>query len=446
MDGIEGFMPEDATGNLEISVVFPCLNEVESVGDCVREALRALAGGGLSGEVLVVDNGSTDGSVGAAMGAGARVVFEPRRGYGNALRAGIAAAQGSIVVMADADLTYDLGKIPQLVGPILHGEADLVLGSRLDGATRKTMALTHRFAGTPALSFLIARASGSRTVKDSQTGLRAFRRQAIVDLGLRSAGMEFASEMLIRAAQSDLRIVETPTGYRPRVGESKLNSFQDGWRHIQLILLLAPHLLLVGPGAVLLLSGLALSAFAFVSPGGVILGSLRWQPVFFSSIALVLGTQALLVGALLAHHSSVVAKKVRDRFNFVGRPRFASACLVGGISAILLGLGVDLFLFLIWLFGRATPSRGLPAAAFAQSLIIVGSSVASFGFVRRLILGGVSGERFLPPDAHLGWVHGGNGGGVRSATIKAPDALLDSLSTIDLTSASRTSAIQSDTD
>ena len=314
-----------------ISVVLPCFDEVESVGECVAEALAAMAGAGLVGEVVVVDNGSTDGSDEVAVAAGARLVSELRAGYGNALAAGIEASRGRIVVMADADSTYDLSRIPDLVAPIVDGTADLVLGSRLATATRETMPLAHRLVGTPAITFLIARASGGRLLaKDSQSGFRAFRRDDFARLGLQSSGMEFASEMLIRAGHAGWRVHEVPTRYRPRVGKSKLNTLSDGWRHLLLILSLAPDLLLVGPGAALMVLGVALSILSLLSPGGISLGSLQWQPVFFSTIALVLGTQAFLAGSVLAYRLSVISGGTR--FAFAGDDRFSYRCVVAGAT------------------------------------------------------------------------------------------------------------------
>jgi len=377
----------DGLGDGSVSVVLPCLDEAESVGQCVREAREALAAGDLVGEVVVVDNGSTDGSPGIAREAGARVVLETRQGYGSALRAGFAAARGDVVVMADADFTYDLRKIPDLVAPIVRDEADLVIGGRLDAATRRTMPFLHRFVGTPVLSFLVGRACGGRVVDDSQSGFRAFRRDRVAELELRSTGMELASEMLIRGARAGLRITEVPAGYRERVGTSKLSTFSDGWRHLQLILALAPDLLLVGPGATALAIGVILSILGFVSPSGVDVGSLHWQPVFFSGITIVLGLQALLAGAVLAYRSSLVRGAVHRRFEFVGRPGFPGTCLAAGLGALVLGLGLDAVLFLGWVQGEASPPvRGLEVASLAQSLIIAGATLASFGVVSRYIL------------------------------------------------------------
>ncbi|MGH9031300.1 MAG: glycosyltransferase family 2 protein [Acidimicrobiia bacterium] len=377
--------PPISTGS--VSVVLPCLDEADSVGLCVKEAIETLAEAGLDGEVVVVDNGSSDGSPDVAAAAGARVVVERRRGYGSALRAGFAAARGDVIVMADADFTYDFRKIPDLVAPVLRDEADLVVGGRLDAATRRTMPLLHRLVGTPALTFLVARACGRRVVNDSQSGFRAFRRDRLGLLDLRSTGMELASEMLIRAARGGLRVTEIPAGYRERIGESKLSTVSDGWRHLQLILALAPDLLLVGPGAVALAVGVSTALLGFLRPSGVELGSLRWQPVFFSGIAIVLGVQALLAGAILAYRSSLARGAIHRRFAFVGNPTFPGRCLAFGAVAILAGLALDFVLFVGWVGGDAAPpDKGLEVASLAQSLLIVGGTLASFGIVGRFLL------------------------------------------------------------
>lgn len=370
--------------DLTVSVVLPCLDEAESVGLCVEEALGAMAAAGIVGEVIVVDNGSTDGSPGIATAAGARVIHETRRGYGSALRAGFEASESDVLIMADADLTYPLDRIPDLIAPLERDEADLVLGARLDGATRHTMPFLHRFVGTPTLTFLTARACGRRVVSDSQSGFRAFRRDQLPRMNLNGTGMELATEMLIRSARAGLRISEIHTGYRPRVGESKLDTWSDGWRHLQLILLLAPDLLLIGPGVALLSLGVVMLGLAFLDPSGVEIGSLQWQPVFFSGIALVLGMQALLAGLVLAHQSSVTAPGVARRYAFVGRPSFPRRCVGSGVLMVLGGLAINLVHFLRWLGDDSTSAtQNLGFSSLAQSLIIVGSTLACFGLITR---------------------------------------------------------------
>jgi len=372
------------SNEIGVSVVLPCLDEESSVGLCVQEALNSLEAGNLMGEVIVVDNGSTDDSRQIAAEAGARVIEEPQPGYGSALLAGFDAAQHEIVVMADSDYTYDLGKISDLVAPIINDRADLVVGSRLDAANRQTMPFLHRFIGTPVLTFLTARACGRRVVTDSQSGFRAFRRGSLTAMKLSSPGMELASEMLINSARAGLRIQEIETGYRPRIGQSKLSTWSDGWRHITLIFMLAPDLLLVGPGLALLALGLAMLGVSFAQPRGVEIGSLVWQPVFFSGIALVLGMQGLLAGAVLAHNSSFTPTGIGHRFAFVGKANFPNRCIGTGVTIVIVGLALNLALFVLWLINKAkTPLSDFGLASLSESLIIVGSTVATFGIVTR---------------------------------------------------------------
>lgn len=371
----------------DVTIVFPCLNEEASVGRCVQQALQACAVGGLSAEVVVVDNNSTDDSAAVATAAGARVVAERRAGYGSALQAGIRAARGRVVVMADADCTYELARIPELVSPVERGEADLMLGARLQSASHQTMPFLHRFVGTPVLTFLVARATGDKLpISDSQSGFRAFRRDRVLGLGLRGTGMEFASEMLIQAARARWRIDEIPTRYSERVGDSKLNTFADGVRHLKLVTTLAPDLALVWPGAAALLLGLVLSLAALLFPAGLPFGSLLWQPLFFAPIATVVGAQTLLAGCVLAYRSSLLAGATRRRFAFVGRPAFPRWCIRGGLIGAWLGLMIDGALFIVWILGLPAPTVGVPLASLAQTLLITGSTVAVFGLITRLFL------------------------------------------------------------
>ena len=238
---------------LLVSVVIPCLNEADNIERCVTWARTTLAEHGLSGEVVVADNDSEDASAALALAAGARVVHERRRGYGNAYMAGFGAARGRYIVMADADLTYDFGDIPRFVEQLEAG-ADLVMGDRMDGIQPGAMPWLHQYIGNPILSGTLN--LFFRTgVRDAHCGMRAFRRDKLSALDLRTTGMEFASEMVIRAAKAGLDISQLPIDYHPRGGTSKLSSFRDGWRHLRFLLVHSPTHLFVIPGAAMFLLG-----------------------------------------------------------------------------------------------------------------------------------------------------------------------------------------------
>jgi len=216
---------------MRVSVVLPCLNEIATVGAVVREVTDTFARAGIDGEIVVVDNGSTDGSDRAAADAGARVVRESRRGYGNAYLAGFDAATGDVVVMADADGTYDFSALPRFLEHIEAGD-DLVVGVR--EIEPGAMPWFHRQVGNPALS-LFVRVLHHGRVSDAYCGMRAIRRDALVRLRLRQPGMELALEMLVRASRARMRISEVPIRYRVRVGESKLRTIRDGWRSLRFL-------------------------------------------------------------------------------------------------------------------------------------------------------------------------------------------------------------------
>jgi glycosyltransferase involved in cell wall biosynthesis len=263
----------------DVSVVIPCLDEAESIAECVQEALIALRQAGLATEVIVVDNGSRDGSAALAAAAGARVVQEPRRGYGHAYLAGFAAARGRYVVMADGDGTYDLSDAVRFCKALDAG-ADVVIGSRLRGTIHNgAMPWLHRRIGNPVLTWILNVFVGTR-VSDAHSGMRAFRRSLLPRLRLCSTGMELASEQLVRSGRLGLDIRELPIHYRPRSGRSKLFWLRDGWRHLWLLLAYSPAWLLLLPMALLLGAALlalreaVLPAAALAATGCLLLAAL----------------------------------------------------------------------------------------------------------------------------------------------------------------------------
>jgi hypothetical protein len=276
----------------------PCLNEAETVGRCVEEARAALGKAGFDGEVLVADNGSTDGSQALAEAAGAHVVAVPERGYGAALAGGFAAARGTYVVMGDADLSYDFGAVPDFVRALEAG-ADLVMGSRFKGRIEEgAMPPLHRWLGNPALSGL-GRLFFRTSVSDFHCGLRGFRRAALERLDLRTTGMEYASEMVVKAALFGLTIAEIPVTLR-RDGRSRpphLRTWRDGWRHLRFLLLYSPRWLFLVPGLLLVLAGAALILWLLPGPRAALGATWDVHSILGGAAMVLVGAQAVFFGA-----------------------------------------------------------------------------------------------------------------------------------------------------
>src|SRR6267378_7768898 len=258
---------------VEVSIVMPCLNEAETLGACIQKAQSAIEKDGLSAEIIVADNGSTDGSQAIANELGARLIPVERKGYGSALIGGIQAARGEFVIMGDADDSYDFTAIAPLIAALRDG-CDLVVGNRfLGGIEPGAMPWSHRWIGNPVLTF-ISRIFFHTPVGDAHCGLRGFRREAFQRMKLRATGMEFASEMVIKASLKGMRIAEVPVSLRPdgRSRPPHLRTWRDGWRHLRFMLLFSPRWLFLYPGLALLVVGLGLSALLVAGPlriGGI---------------------------------------------------------------------------------------------------------------------------------------------------------------------------------
>jgi len=369
-------------GELLVSVVIPCLNEADNIERCVAWALTTLAEHGIPGEVVVADNDSEDGSAALALAAGARVVHERRRGYGNAYMAGFAAAKGRHVVMADADLTYDFGEIPRFLAQLEAG-ADLVMGDRMDGIQPGAMPWLHRYVGNPVLSRTLN--LFFRTgVRDAHCGMRAFRRSTLPALDLRTTGMEFASEMVIRAAKAKLDIRQLPIDYHPRGGESKLSSFRDGWRHLRFLLVHSPTHLFVIPGVAMFLLGALLG---LVSLSGVELLGREWQlhSMIAAALLAVVGTQVLALG-LCAHAYGSYFMGEREPWFDRMRARFRlEHGLLAGSAIAGLGAVIAAVIVASWIdrgFGQLSEERLLVAAS---ALIIVGLQILFSSFLLSIL-------------------------------------------------------------
>ncbi len=344
-------MPESvvsaATG-MEISVVMPCLNEEKTIGDCVRKAKEGLDQAKLRGEVVVCDNGSTDCSVSIAEAAGARVVLQSKRGYGNAYLKGIEEARGKFIVMADSDGTYDFADIGRFIKPLKDGH-DFVMGSRLKGTIEPgAMPWSHRWIGVPCLTWLLNRISRT-AISDAHCGMRSFTKEAFDRMQLISPGMEFASEMIFAAAREKLRIAEEPIRYMPREGKSKLHSLKDGWRHLRFMLLYSPTLLFLAPGSSMLILGLL--AMLTLVWGPLVIGSaiLDINYMIVASLLALLGFQVLSLGLYAKSYSVTVGFTSEDGLiRFLSRQFNLERGIVLGSLVALAGLGILAGILYVW--------------------------------------------------------------------------------------------------
>lgn len=285
---------------LELTILMPCLNEALTLPTCITAAKSFLARSGIDGEVLIADNGSSDGSQALATSLGARVVQVLERGYGAALRAGIESANGRFVIMADSDASYDFLNLEAFVEKLRAGY-HLVMGNRFKGGIQPgAMPALHRYLGNPVLSYL-GRTFFNVTIKDFHCGLRGFDRSEILKLNLSTTGMEFASEMVVKAALAHLNIVEVPTTLAPdgRDRPPHLRSWRDGWRHLRFLLLLSPRWLFLYPGIFLAIMGAV--GMAIILPGGLKVASLVFDihTLLYCAASMLMGTQLTLFGALV---------------------------------------------------------------------------------------------------------------------------------------------------
>lgn len=326
---------------MKISIVIPALNEEGIVGKTVRTVpLDKLHENGLETEIIVVDNASTDNTAKEAEEAGARVVLGSKRGYGNAYLKGFSEATGDIVVMGDADGTYPFQITYEFIQPILKGEADFVMGSRLKGDIKEgAMPALHKYIGNPFLTWVLNKLFGTG-ISDAHCGMRAIKKDTLDDLHLKSGGMEFASEMVIEAARKNVKIAEIPITYYPREGESKLSSFADGWRHLRFMMLYRPTPFLLGPGLIALAVGVILTLTVAIQ------GDSRLHTLILGSLLLIIGYQMLLAwihfGAFGTVYgfskSSGIVKKIMS-YHSLGRELsigiiFLAAGVVGGLYVL----------------------------------------------------------------------------------------------------------------
>ena len=314
-DAIKPAVAEAERRDVELTILMPCLNEAETIATCIDKAQGFLARSGVAGEILIADNGSSDGSVEYALARGARVIAVTERGYGAALRAGIAAARGRYVIMGDADDSYDFSRLELFLARLRDG-SDLVIGNRFAGGIAPgAMPFLHRYLGNPVLS-LIGRMFFRSGIRDFHCGLRGVRRDAILGLDLRTSGMEFASEMVVRAALNRLAIAEVPTtlAVDGRSRPPHLRTWSDGWRHLRFLLMFSPRWLFLYPGAVLFALGLL--GTLVLLPGPLMLSSafgVDDHTFLVATMAILVGVQVVGFGVIARHFAAANGLLPRSR-------------------------------------------------------------------------------------------------------------------------------------
>ncbi|HTV90854.1 MAG TPA: glycosyltransferase [Stellaceae bacterium] len=373
------------TTGIELSIVMPCLDEAATIGPCIAKARGFLARRGVAGEVIVADNGSSDGSQALARAQGARVVAIAERGYGNALTGGIAAARGAYVIIGDSDGSYDFAALDGFLDALRNGR-DLVMGNRFAGGIAPgAMPALHRYLGNPVLSAL-GRVFFGSPCRDFHCGLRGFRRDAILALDLQSPGMEFASEMVVKATIAGLRVAEVPTALAPdgRGRPSHLRTWRDGWRHLRFMLLFSPRWLFFYPGCALFVLGLG--GMAWLLPGLRRIGpiGLDIHTLFYASLAVVVGFQSMLFwlfARIYATREGISPPDARLRtitgiFTLEAGLLVATAMLLGGMA---LG-GYAIGFWGAQDFGGLSPSQTMRFVIPSGTLILLGCQTASSAF------------------------------------------------------------------
>ncbi len=380
---------------VEVSVVIPCLNEARSLAACIDKALAAFEAAGVIGEVVVADNGSTDDSVGVAERHGARVVHARIRGYGSALRAGIEAACGEFIVMGDADDSYDFAEVPRFVAKWREGY-DVVMGNRFTGGIKPgAMPWHHRYVGNPILSGLV-RLMFATDIRDSHCGMRGFTRDVYERMDLRTTGMEFASEFVIKATKLGARMTEIPVMLWPdkRGRAPHLRSFRDAWRHLRFMGLFAPNWLFLAPGAVLAAIGLALVLWLLPGPRQLSKIVVDVHTMLFGMIFMLLGVQVTFIGlfARVFSYTERFDRQPRSLERWLKTVTLEQGLVAGGILT-LIGLGGDAWVLGRWIGSGFGPLNALRSVIFWSMWFFIGVQIVFSSFFLSML--GVSRGTYI---------------------------------------------------
>lgn len=371
-------------GQIEVSIVIPCLNEEATIGECIKKAAVGLEISGINGEIIVVDNGSTDRSSEIAGSLGATVIREEKKGYGNALRRGFEEAKGKYIFMGDGDNTYDFIEVGRFVNLLREGY-DLVMGSRFKGNILPgAMPWVNRWIGNPLLSGML-RFLFKTTVSDSHCGMRAFSKEAYKKMELKSPGMEFASEIVIKASRKGMKITEIPITYYPRKGESKLHPIKDAWRHTRSMLLFSPFYLFLLPGLIFLSIGLILLSFVFFSE--VVIYGHEMGPHFMvlASLFTLIGFQIVNIGLYAKTYARAEGMEGAGKIEGFHRIFTLERGIVGGGLLFLLGLLVNLYILCKWISGGFGALEEIKTALFALTVMVLGLQTVFSSFFLSLL-------------------------------------------------------------
>lgn len=382
LERLDNTPPGADDDHLLVSVVIPCLNEEENIELCVRSALEVMQREGIRGEVVVADNASDDDSARIAREAGAHVVTETRRGYGSAYLAGFAAARGKYIVMGDADLTYDFAEIPRFVAELENG-SELVMGDRMDNIQPGAMPWLHRYVGNPLLSGTL-NFFFKTGIRDAHCGMRALRRDVLPRLDLRTTGMEFASEMVIRAGKEDLKVSEFSIDYHPRGGTSKLSTFRDGWRHLRFLLVHSPTHLFMVPGLILAVLG---TIIAGVSLTRIDVFGRQWDlhTMIAGALLMIVGTQVIALG-LCAHAYGTYFMGEKDGWfdRMRARYRLEHGLVLGGV-VIAIGVVAGAVIVAQWIANGTGQLSEERLAILAVTLVVVGTQIFFSSFLLSIL-------------------------------------------------------------
>jgi hypothetical protein len=365
--------PETEKQTLDVSIIIPCLNEEHTVGECVTRARAWLERSGMTGEVLVVDNASTDRTSEVAAEAGAHVIAEARPGKGNAFQTGVRESRGRYIVMSDGDATYDLSDLDPIIEPLKQGY-DMVIGNRLKGEMEEgSMPRLHRVVGNPLFNWLIRMITGQR-MGDVLSGLRAFTRDAWETMRPTSSGFELESEICLRAGRNNLRVTDVPIPYAVRREPSKLRGLTHGWAIARFIILESADLIFIYPGILAVLLGIVSLVVGVGASEGVDVGSVRWQPVFAGGILVPGGIAFVTVGVAakwLAWRRGVASAGRTVRLLAGERVPVGDYFLLAGVLSLLSGVVLDAYLLARWT-ADDPPSLALGLGAVAQTLVVAG--------------------------------------------------------------------------